>query len=47
MKFKVYDLDGDDVTDTRPWFVDSHGTLHFIENGRIVEAGDDYWYSPE
>ena len=47
MGFKVYDFEGNDVTDSRQWFVDPLGCLYIFADGVLHSAKDDYWYSPE
>ena len=47
MSFKVYDLDGNDVTDDRQWFIDQLGCLYIFADGSLCNAEDDYWYAPE
>lgn len=44
MGFRVYDLDGKDVTEERDWMVDSKGTLLYFD-GLCHDAGKSYWYS--
>ena len=45
MSFKVYDLDGNDVTDDRQWFIDPLGCLYIFADGSLHNAGDDHWYA--
>lgn len=44
MGFRVYDLDGKDVTKERDWMVDSEGALLYFD-GLCRDAGESYWYS--
>lgn len=44
MGFRVYDLDGKDVTKERDWMVDSEGTLLYFD-GLCHDAGKSYWCS--
>lgn len=44
MGFKVYDLDGEDVTKERDWMVDSEGTLLYFD-GLFHDADKSYRYS--
>lgn len=30
MGFKVYDVEGNDVTDERQWFMDTEGNLYYL-----------------
>lgn len=46
MKFKVYDKNGKDVTDTRNWYIDVNGNLYFESNDvdcPLIDA-DDFYY---
>ena len=47
MSFKVYDLDGNDVTDDHQWFIDQLGCLYIFVNDSLRNVEDDYWYAPE
>lgn len=47
MGFRVYDMDCRDVTDEKRWFIESDGTLYYLADGRLIEADDEFWYSPE
>ncbi len=47
MSFKVYDLDGNDVTDNRQWLIDPLGCLYIFADGSLHNAEDDYWYALE
>lgn len=32
MKFRVFDKDGKDITETNEWYVDNQGFLYFMTN---------------
>ena len=48
MGFKVYNADGEDVTESGDtWVIDTNGTLYYLTNDidrPLVEA-EGYWYS--
>lgn len=46
MAFRVYDGEGNDVTDDRQWFINSDGQLFYLTDdidSPLIEA-NDYWY---
>ena len=46
IKFRVYDKEGNDVTDKNDWYIDVNGYLYFETNdidSPLMEA-DDYMY---
>lgn len=47
MSFKVYDENGNDVTNERRWLIDSEGNLYYLtdngSNSPLCRV-DDYWY---
>lgn len=45
MGFKVYDMDGNDVTDSRQFFISADGSL-YVYDGTLCCVDDDYWYAP-
>lgn len=45
MGFKVYDLDGNDVTDSRQFFISTDGSL-YVYDGVLHCVDEDYWYAP-
>lgn len=44
MEFRVYDLDGNDVTDSRQFFISADGSL-YVYDDTLCCVDDDYWYS--
>ena len=45
LKFKVFDKNGNDITNKHEWYVDSQGHLYFMTNeinSPLVEAEDSY-----
>lgn len=47
--FEVYNMDGENVTNERNWFVDKNGVLYYLSEGTypsLVKA-EDYWWSPQ
>lgn len=46
MEFKVYDSEGNDVTETRQWFIDTKGNLYYLTDdaGSPLMETDEYWY---
>lgn len=46
MEFKVYDMDGNDVTDKENWFINTKGELFYLTNDIDcpLMPADNYWY---
>lgn len=46
MGFKVYNLDGEDVTQDRQWYIDPDGVLYYLTSdvdSPLIDAGDEFW----
>lgn len=45
MGFKVYDTDGNDVTNKRQWFMDTEGNLYYLtgDTDSPLMEETEYW----
>lgn len=47
IRFKVYDKNGNDVTNTKDWFIDNYGLLQYMTHNIdsiTAEADEGYYY---